>query len=504
MSDTKQNGDGVSTDSETLELTAAEQVDATMRQTLAAILGENIHGGDEDFSYYDVFEWDRDPGVDQFYALALRNPYAFAVTFLPPSTSWRDPPDIVDDADSNDGDGETEFEREVQDLEDEVDLWQYGKRADKLAGIGQFGVLVLEFDDVQQQEVADDDDAGDIDTSAFAKPVTNAEQLTGLRPFSEASIDDVELGGPGSGRWGKPISYDLDLSDEDDAEEDSTVTQSGPDTMTVHHTRVIHIHADELLDDEVRGIERQKPVYNNLIDIERALGAAGQLAYRAAAWGININIDKDFDLEDGGDKLQEHLHRWEVGLENVLRTQGASDVQSLGGEEIDPSGVTDPNIEAISAQTGIPQSVLKGNETGERATTQDLKEWYGKIQERRRQFVEPTIVRALIDRLREYDIIPDPRGGSYVVEWTPLQETSEDDVASIQKTRAEMLKEWTGGNPDDYLSREQQRQFIEDGEFPSEMDEVERTFVDEDEPGVESQFDALQSSLTSEAGEADD
>ncbi|WP_324757073.1 anti-CBASS protein Acb1 family protein [Haloarcula sp. GH36] len=495
-------------DDDVLELTAAEQVDLTMRQSLAALLGENIQGGDEDFDYYEVFEWDKNPGVKQFYALALRNPYAFAVTFLPASTSWRKPPEIVDDEDASNGD-QTEFESEIADLQDEVDLWNYCKRADKLAGIGEFGILVLELDDVQQDDVSEPDDDGDeVNTDAFANPVSGAEQLTGLRPFSEESIDGVTLGGPGSGRWGKPVKYQLDLSDEED-QEDATISQTGPDTMRVHHSRVIHIHSDVLLDDEVRGIPRQQPVYNNLIDIERTLGSAGQLAYRAAAWGININIDKDFDVEDDGDKLRKHLHRWEVGLENVLKTHGAQDVQSLGGEEIDPSTVIDPNIEAIASQPYMPpQSVLKGNETGERATTQDLKEWYGKIGERRREFVEPTIVRSLIDRLLEYDIVQSPKGDSYDVEWKPLHETSAKDEAEIQNTRAQMLKRWTNGNPDDYLSREQQRQFIEEGRFPSEMDEVERTFVDESSSEVQSQFEDLEESaakLTASApSEGDD
>lgn len=487
-------------ESGTLELTAAEQVDLTMRQTLAAILGENIHGStaDNDFDYYEIFEWDENPGVEQFYALALRNPYAFAVTFLPASTSWRDAPRIVDEADTDgDGDTTTAFEAAIEEVADDLDLWSYCKRADKLAGIGEFGVLVLEYDDIQQADVADS--AGSFDSNAFANPVDGEAQLTGLRPFSEASIDDVTLGGPGSGRWGQPVEYDLDLTDEDD-DDDATVSQAGPDTLRVHHSRVIHIPSDELLDDEVRGIPRQQPVYNNLIDIERSLGSAGQLAYRAAAWGININIDKDFDLDDGGDDLREHLHRWEVGLENVLRTHGAQDVQSLGGEEIDPSGVIDPNIEAIASQPYMPpQSVLKGNETGERATTQDLKEWYGDIGGRRTEFDTPKIVRPVIDSLIAHDPrVPEPSGRGYLVEWIPLFETSAKDEAEIQKLRAQMLKEWTGGMPDDYLTREQQRQIIEEGVFPSEMDEVDTVALDESSDAVQAQFEALQGSAAGE------
>ncbi|ELZ35365.1 anti-CBASS protein Acb1 family protein [Halorubrum tebenquichense] len=446
------------------ELFAAAQVDMAMRQVLQNQLGENIDAeGIND--YYDVFDWDPNPTATDFYAMALRNPYAFAVTFLPPMTSWRDPPRVVDDTESDDA--QTSFEEDVEDLVREHDLWSYAARADMLAGIGTFGILVLEFDDVDQGAVGDGEEGKGFDTE-----VDNPQQLQGLRPYSRESVEDVKLGGPGSGRWGQPVKYQIDLGDEND--EEFGIEQEGPDTMWIHHSRVIHIHSDQLLDDEIRGIPRQQPVYNNLVDIEKTLGSAGTLAYRASAWGININISPDFDIEDNGEQMREHLARWQSGLENVLRTHGADDVQSLGGEDIDPGPVIDPNVEAISAQTGIPQSVLKGNETGERSTTQDLKEWYGKIGERRREFVTPTIVRALLGRLIEYDILSAPSNGpdSYSVEWTPLHELSQKDQADIQHTRAQALNEWTGGMPEAMLTRQQQGDYIEDGVLPSEFDEV--------------------------------
>lgn len=451
-------------DDETMELVAAERVDRAMRQLLADQLGSNIDAeGVPD--YYDVFDWDPNPTATDFYAMALRNPYAFAVTFLPAMTAWRDPPRIVDDAESTDG--QTQFESDLEEVVREQRVWHYAARADMLAGIGRFGVLVLQFDDIDQTAVGD---GGKKD--GFGQPVDSPSSLQGLRPYSEESIDDVVLGGPGSDRWGKPVRYKLDLGDENDEEFDTE--QDGPDEMWVHHSRVIHIHSDQLLDDEIRGIPRQQPVYNNLVDIEKTLGSAGELAYRATAWGININIDKDFDIEDSSDQLREHLARWQAGLENVLRTHGADEVKSLGGENIDPQPVIDPNVEAISAQTGIPQSVLKGNETGERATTQDLKDWYGDVQERREQYDTPTIVREFIDRLIKYDIVSEPENGTsaYSAEWLPLHEMSAKDEADIQKTRAEALNEWTGGMPESVLTTQQQAEYIEGGVLPSEFDEV--------------------------------
>ncbi|KDE59812.1 hypothetical protein EL22_16935 [Halostagnicola sp. A56] len=459
-------------DEDTLELIAMQQVDMQMRQAMATNLGQNIAGADDDDlpDYYEIFDWDPNPSTADFYALALRNPYAFAVTFLPASTSWRDPPTIVDDAEPDSTtDSQTQFEKDIDRIVREHNLWDYTKRADKLAGIGDYGCLVLVFDDVQQSDVTDDD--GNVDSQAFAQPADGAEQLVELRPFSRLSIEQVVLGGPTSGRWGKPVEYQIDLDDEDDEEFD-TRTEDGmeSDLLRVHHSRVIHIHSDELLDDQIRGIPRQQACYNNLIDIEKALGSAGELAYRASAWGINVNIDKDYQL-DNDNALTEHLHRWQVGLENVLRTHGAADVQNLGGEEIDPSGVIDPNIEAISSQPYMPpQSVLKGNETGERATGEDLKNWYGEIQERRETFITPTIVRALIDRLIDLGIVAPPRRGpsKYSVEWDPLAELSEKNQAEVRNIRSEVLERVVGVG----LTPEQRLEYLCDGSLPTELHDV--------------------------------
>ena len=121
----------------------------------------------------------------------------------------------------------------------------------------------------------------------------------------------------------------------------------------------------------------------------------------------------------------------------------------------------------ISAYLGIGQSVLKGNETGERATSEDLKEWYGKIQERREEFVTPTIVRALINRLIEYGIVAPPEDGAhaYSVEWPPLAELSEHEVADMQNTRLEALERAV----DLGLTRQQRLEFVRDGTLPTEV-----------------------------------
>lgn len=451
-------GGSSETQSQTHEITAAEQnqrANMQMRHALVAAIDSQLGGGQ---SKYDVFNWDESPTVEQFYGAYLRNAYARAVCDMPVQATWRDPPKIVDKGEESEG-TDTEFEQAVQEQADELRVFHYMKRADVLSGIGEYGLLVLEFDDISSH-------------TDFEQEVDDPDELTGVKVYSQASVEEIVVGGPGSGRWGEPMTYTLDLSDENDE-----VTHNGPDELDVHHSRVIHIPSEGMLDDEIRGTPRLQPIWNNITDIEKALGSAGELAYRASAWGLNINIDSDYQLDDGGEAQDEHLQRWYYGLEPFLKTQGADEVQSLGGEEINPKLVIDPNIEAISAEKGIPQSVLKGNETGEMATEQDLKEWYGHVGSRRTEHVSPQIVQAFYDRQLRYGTLPAPAGqdpekdvGGFESEWESLAEEDPKGIAEVKQIRAEVLETWP--EIEMVLTMDQQREWIDEGTLPSEIDDL--------------------------------
>ncbi|WP_248908140.1 anti-CBASS protein Acb1 family protein [Halocatena marina] len=447
---------------ETYELTAGQIEDMGARFAIMGALGQQF-GGDRDL--YDTFGWIKDPDIDDFYANYLRNPYARAVVDAPVATSWRGAPEIFDDAET---DEQTEFESELETLVDEHRLWHYGERSDKLSGIGEYGILIIGFDD---------------GASNFAEPVQQSNidvgGLNWLRPLSQKSVKKIRFGEMGSGRWGRPIAYKIDLTDENDEE----AVWVDDKERWIHWSRVAHM-AEELLDDEVRGTPRQEPVLNPLTDIEKTLGSAAELAYRGADYGLHANVDPQYKLEDGGENLDAELFKFVHDLQPVIRTEGV-DIEKLEGADIDPSPIINAEIEAISAQTGLPQSVLKGNETGERATTQDLKEWYGKISERREQFVTPTIVRQLIDRLVKFGVLPAPQGGqrAYTVEWPPLEEDSAQEIADVQVSRAEVIDYIANYVPS--MDSGDIVEFVEEGDFPEIESEEVVTDVDESDPQVQ-------------------
>ena len=459
-------------------LTSNDDFDMGLRLGLETALGQtgfNSPNNDlTDRNHFEVFGWPRGDldGWDEenWLALYLRNAYAKVVNDKPVHTTWRDNPTVK----PRNGDDESTFTQLVEQLDRNQGLWNYAERVDRAAGIGQHALLLIDTRDRQ--------DAEDWDTDARDSDLSGLDAITGYRPILEVQIDEIQYGQPDSERWGKPVRYTLDLSDDIDEE-----TEDDPlGSINVHWTRAVNIPATRLLDDETLARPRAEPVLNNLLDIEKTLGAAAEAAYRSADYGLHINADPtEVDLSQGADELAEELQRYEQDLQRYIRTQG-TEINRLGGDIQDPSGIIENNLDAISAETGIPKKELRGNESGEvSGAEQDKLSYFGTIQERREKYTSPNIVRSIIDRHIQLDILDRPDGG-FVIDWPDLHELSESDRAEIQNQRAGVVANvpgLVGGMALEYVK--DGAEAIEVGEGPEPMPQM-----DESNPGVQAQFGA--------------
>lgn len=455
------------------EMTANRDFDLGLRLGIASQLGDSTY---EDRDYYEAFDWpstdSEELNAEYFYAKYLRSGYAQTVNDKPAATTWRVNPRVVDGGDA--------FKDQVDTLAENTNLWQFAARADRVAGIGEHGLLLLGFEDV----------VGDLDaweTDATEASLSGLDAVTQYKPVGQWQITDVDWGGPGSERWGLPVEYEIDLDD--------TAATSGADqqTITVHWTRAIDIPAQRPLDDETLARPRIEPVLNNIIDIEKAKGATAESAYRGADYGLHLNIDPtevDPNSVDTGE-LRDELRRYEAGLQKYLRTVG-TEVNRLGGEVADPSGIIESNLDEISAVTGIPKKELRGNESGEVTGAEaDKESYFGVIAERQEQYATPHIVTAIVDRLRAVGVLDDPDGGSYTVEWPDLSTTSEEDEAKIQANRASVVQVARTALPG--VPAEEWLEYLDTGEIPEDAAAAaaDTANVDESDPNVTETFDRM-------------
>lgn len=77
-----------------------------------------------------------------------------------------------------------------------------------------------------------------------------------------------------------------------------------------------------------------------------------------------------------------------------------------------------------------------GSESGENSSDQDDDDWKARVDERRDIFAEPFILRAFVDRCKEYNILPNV---DYVVEWPDTWAPSKKEKANIARIMSETI-----------------------------------------------------------------
>ena len=115
------------------------------------------------------------------------------------------------------------------------------------------------------------------------------------------------------------------------------------------------------------------------------------------------------------------------------------DTATLEQSIADPENIVDTELKLISGASNIPVRILTGSERGELASSQDENNWNHRVDERRLDFAEPLILRAFIDRLIDFGILPRPKNGLYTVTWPDLDALSEKEQAEIAKSKTEAI-----------------------------------------------------------------
>ena len=447
-------------------LRANDLSDPGLRLGIAAALGESGFG---ERDRYDAFGWEVDPSDEEYVGLYLRNPYGGGLIDKAAQLAWRHDPEIEEvDADTSDA---SAFEDKVQNLGRAHDLWAYCARVHKAAGFGEYALLFINFDDVNDLDSLDDPvdyDNGDLDN------------IRGFRVVPQMAVDEVEHGDFDSDRWGDPEYYTVDWGDDISDETDDEGSAS-----KVHHSRVVEVPSKPPLAEEYSSRPRMERYLNTLYDIEKLVGSAAEMSYRGADKGLHINYDptkvnpNKLDKEEERDRIQRWLH----GLQPTFNTVGA-EVNDLGGEIRDPTGALEAELKSLSAATGFSKQFIEGAAAGEIASSEtNMRNDFGEIRERQNQYVEPYIVRRALDTLLDAGVLPRPATGEYDVHWPDLFELSESEEADIEQKRAQVAKSIG-------LMGTAAQEYIKTGEFPDDEPAMPDA-VDESDTTVANQFDAL-------------
>jgi hypothetical protein len=411
-----------------------------------------------------------------FKARYIRQDLAHRSVKAYPEATWSQPPGIKED--DND-DVETVFEAAWNRLAGRLNVFATLARADLLANLGQYSVLLI---GMRNQ--------GDLQT--LAAPVRGDEDVLYLTPYSEewAKIERLESNA-GLPTFGKPLMYRIDFSRSTEAGKTPVASK----TVLVHASRVIHI-AEDILDDDVYGIPRLEPIYDKLDDLLKVVGGSAEMFWRDAKRRVALELRNDYTLGADDEKaLTDEVAEYMHDLKDFIRVAGV-DVKNMSGVVASPKEHFEVLLDVIAGTLGIPKRVLTGSERGELASSQDSANWLERVTRRQRQFAEPRILRALIDRLIELRALPAP-AQPYTVAWDNLLSLSEEKQAAVAKDVATALAQYAGPGmgmnivtPEEFrseflgLSPEPEGGFLDlaPGEDEEEDDEAED---DADNPAAE-------------------
>lgn len=389
------------------------------RMALARTVGTQTYGGVRNI--YQALGYMDNITYQDYYNRYKRQDMAKAIIDRPAMITWSgkltlSEPDIVG------GD----FQKAWDDLNKEIKIKSRLVRFDKLVQVGRYGVLLLGLDDVSNVD-------------AFSRPVASGKRrLLYLKPYGEGSAKILEYDKDvNSPRYGLPMLYSLGGTSTE-----SSITVEDTRPLKVHHSRIIHV-AGDLLESEIFGTPKLEAVFNRLMDLEKLVGGDAEMFWRGARPGFAGKVDPEFMMTDATKKdLQDQINEYEHDLRRILVNEGVN-LEALEQQIADPKNHVDVQISMISAVTSIPKRILIGSERGELSSGQDRSEWLSFVETRRRDYAEPLILRPVVDKFIEYEILPKPKEDQYTIQWEDLLSLTEKDRMEIGKGRSMALRDYS-------------------------------------------------------------
>ena len=395
----------------------------SIRDRLSAFLGFT-HQGLRDT--YKQFGYPQTLTPEALWAQYLRNGIANRIVRAFPKATWRQPPTMWDEQGNSaeeDSDNYSEFTAAVAKLMNVHKGFTYLERADRISGIGRYGLLYMGFRDGLQPD---------------KELLPGKHPLLYLSCYGEAATEvsqwDTDVTSP---RYGMPTLYTVRTASL------SSMTVSGAPThkksMVVHWTRVLHL-AEFLDEDEVYGTPRLVPVYNWLQDLEKTAGASAETFWYNSRPGLAMSADKDANFSsDQITNMQAQATEYEHQLRRMLALQGI-ELTQLTSPVADPGPNIEKLLDLIAGTCEIPKRILIGSERGELSSAQDENNFAARVNERSTNYAGPYIMKPFVQRMIDTGNVPAPQG-EWGMDWPSAGQTPEQ-AANVGLIRSNTLRNY--------------------------------------------------------------
>jgi hypothetical protein len=400
---------------------------STIRGQIGSILGIS-HDGKRDL--YDVYGYPKslsgDTGFALMYKYSMRQGVASRVTRGVAKSCWRDGFEIYD---GSGDDANLILEDEVLSLV-KASAVKKLESVDILNRIGRFSVLYVGIPDGKQPE----------------EPL----QATNLGPdwldkiyFVAYPYDGINISGqvqdPTDPRFGLPEYYQLQRGQSQSANSKDTSLNA----ITAHWSRCIHLN-EGALESDIEGMGALEPIFNAILDIEKATGGSSEAYFRNSRQKLAYEIDKEFANaalkdEESKKKFQEAAERFTNEWQDHTMAAGAT-VKPVQVSHASPLDTVKVALWTVTSDTGIPVRKLTGEGSGQLAGSEDQLAYNQIIRDRQRVECSLWVCR-LLEILYTAGMIDLPE--NYEVRFPQQEAATEKEQAEINNKNADTLQKVT-------------------------------------------------------------
>lgn len=380
-------------------------------------------------NFYKDYGWPQDVTFDMLYGMYRRNGLGAAAANKTILRTWETLPSFWESEEP----AESETEADLRQRFSDIRAWQALVEADRRSFVGGYAGAILRFADSKRFNEPVDRVPGGLDGLVEIVPA-----WAGQLRVSRWDTDET------SETYGRPTMFVF---------HEAAVDTGG--AVEQQHQRQFEVHPDRVIiwsvDGTVHAPSALESGYNDLVDAEKIKGAGGEGFWKNAKGAPVIEVDKEAKLADMAatmgvsvddllDALNEQVDDFQKGFDKLLMLQGM---------EAKPTSVTLPipehffnvSVQSFAASVNMPIRILVGNQTGERASTEDQKEWSKACMARREHIVIPSL-RELLNRLERFQIIPER---DWTIDWESLLNASPEERMKRAKTMSEINK--SGSDP---------------------------------------------------------
>ena len=394
----------------------ANQRTAHALRALAASMADQKHDHNGDFGYPEHINF------PMLYGMWDRNSLAGAGVSRISDTVWREMPRFQEREASH---SETAQEQLIRETFDDRRLWQKLAEAHMRSLVGDYGAAILRIADGKAWHEPVDSVAGGIEAIWDIIPAWESQLVVSKWEQDQRS-----------GNYGAPSLFQFNEVQIEDGKPRGTVR-----SMQIHPDRVLIWSSTG--DTFGRSVLRHG--FNSLIDYAKVIGAGGEGFWKAARSSMQLEVLPEAKLQDLAaamgvpmdelpDKLDEAVSDFVRGYDKSLMMQGIKATPVGVTLPANPEQYYNGPLQAFAASINCPSKVLIGNQTGERASTEDERSWSQTCSARRDKTVKPIIMQ-MVKRFEQWGVLPK---ADWYLDWADLTDASAAEKLDGAKKMAEI------------------------------------------------------------------